>query len=87
MKKEMPIHKMVDQIFQKGVEDLVDEIAEERNFIKNYLKNLLDDDTTWQQVASDKENRKLFLINLQTLFLTEMENSALIELATIKHED
>jgi hypothetical protein len=88
MPKEKPIHKMVDEIFDKAVDnDLINDIVEERNFIKNYLKELLDDDNTWQQVAENKEHRKMFIMNMQVLFMSEMENSVLIELATTKHED
>ena len=39
MPKEKPIHKMVDEVFDKELEtDLFDEIVEERNFIVNTLK-------------------------------------------------
>jgi len=41
----------------------------------------------WQQMVDNKEARKLFLTNMQMLFLTELENSTLIELATTKHGD
>jgi len=66
MPKEIAIHKMVDQVFEKGVNRLVDEIAEE-------IDNI--------------EARKAFLTNLQMLFLNDIENSTLIELATTKQKD
>lgn len=83
----MPIHKMVDDIFKHVSDDIIDEIAEERTFIKNYLKDLLNDNDVWTNLAESKENRKDFLSHLQILFLNEMENSALIELATISGDD
>jgi DNA phosphorothioation-dependent restriction protein DptG len=86
--KEKPIHKMVDEVFDKQLEnELIDEIAEERNFIVNTLKSWIDTDEMWEQMVDNKDARKLFLMNMQMLFLTELENSTLIELATTKHED
>jgi hypothetical protein len=38
MSREIPIHKMIDQVFEKGVDDIVDDVAEERTFIVNTLK-------------------------------------------------
>jgi hypothetical protein len=88
MSKEMTIDKMVDDVFIKDLnDDLIDEITEERNFILNTLKSFIDTDEVWQQMVDNKEARKLFLNNMQVLFLQEMENSALIELATIKNEE
>lgn len=88
MPKEKPIHKMVEEVFDKQLEkDLIDEIAEERNFIVNTLKSWIETDEMWEQLVDNKEARKQFLINMQLLFLTELENSTLIELATTKHED
>jgi len=86
--KEKPIHKMIDEVFDKQLEnELIDEIAEERNFIVNTLKSWIDTDEMWEQMVENKEARKLFLMNMQMLFLTELDNSTLIELATTKHED
>jgi len=86
--KEKPIHKMIDEVFDKQLEnELIDEIAEERNFIVNTLKSWIDTDEMWEQMVDNKDARKLFLMNMQMLFLTELENSTLIELATTKHED
>jgi len=86
--KEKPMHKMIDEVFDKQLEnDLIDEIAEERNFIVNTLKSWIDTDEMWEQMVDNKDARKLFLMNMQMLFLTELENSTLIELATTKHED
>ena len=88
MPKEKPIHKMIDEVFDKQLEnELIDEIAEERNFIVNTLKSWIDTDEMWEQMVDNKDARKLFLMNMQMLFLTELENSTLIELATTKHED
>lgn len=88
MPKEKPIHKMVNEVFDKQLEnDLIDEIAEERNFIVNTLKSWIETDEMWEQMVDNKDARKLFLMNMQMLFLTELENSTLIELATTKHED
>ncbi len=79
---------MIDEVFDKQLEnDLIDEIAEERNFIVNTLKSWIDTDEMWEQMVDNKDARKLFLMNMQMLFLTELENSTLIELATTKHED
>ena len=79
---------MIDEVFDKQLEnELIDEIAEERNFIVNTLKSWIDTDEMWEQMVDNKEARKLFLMNMQMLFLTELENSTLIELATTKHED
>jgi len=86
--KEKPMHKMIDEVFDKQLEnELIDEIAEERNFIVNTLKSWIDTDEMWEQMVDNKDARKLFLMNMQMLFLTELENSTLIELATTKHED
>jgi hypothetical protein len=83
-----PIHKMVDEVFDKELEtELFDEIVEERNFIVNTLKTWIETDAIWEQMVDDKEQRKMFLMQMQMLFLTELENSTLIELATTKHGD
>jgi DNA phosphorothioation-dependent restriction protein DptG len=88
MPKEKPIHKMVDEVFDKELEtDLFDEIVEERNFIVNTLKTWIETDAIWEQMVENKEERKQFLMHMQMLFLTELENSTLIELATTKHGD
>ena len=88
MPKEKPIHKMVDEVFDKELEtDLFDEIVEERNFIVNTLKTWIETDAIWVQMVENKEERKQFLMQMQMLFLTELENSTLIELATTKHGD
>jgi hypothetical protein len=83
--KEKPIHKMVEEVFDKDVDiHLINEIAEERNFIVNTLKKFVEHDEIWVQLVDNMEARKNFLINLQMLFLNEMENQTLIELATTK---
>jgi len=88
MSKEKPIHKMIDEVFDKELEtELFDEIVEERNFIVNTLKTWIETDAIWEQMVNNKEERKQFLMHMQMLFLTELENSTLIELATTKHED
>ena len=85
MPKEKPIHKMVEEVFDKDVNtDLLDEIVEERNFIVNTLKKFVEHDEIWVQLVDNIEARKNFLINLQMLFLNEIENQTLIELATTK---
>jgi predicted transcriptional regulator len=88
MPKEIAIHKMVDQVFEKGVNKLVDEIAEERTFVVNTLRKWIEDDQMWEAfvTAEDKQTgRKLFIESLQELTLQELQTNALIELATIKH--
>jgi len=83
--KEKPIHKMVDEVFDKDItHDLIDELVEERNFIINTLKKFVEHDDLWVQLLDNMEARKQFLINLEMLFLNEIENSTLIELATTK---
>ena len=85
MPKEKPIHKMVDEVFDKDItHDLIDELVEERNFIVNTLKKFVEHDDLWVQLVDNMEARKQFLINLEMLFLNEIENSTLIELATTK---
>ena len=85
MPKEKPIHKMVEEVFDKDVtHDLIDELVEERNFIVNTLKKFVEHDDLWVQLVDNMEARKQFLINLEMLFLNEIENSTLIELATTK---
>ena len=85
MPKEKPIHKMVDEVFDKDVtHDLIDELVEERNFIVNTLKKFVEHDDLWVQLVDNMEARKQFLINLEMLFLNEIENTTLIELATTK---
>jgi DNA phosphorothioation-dependent restriction protein DptG len=82
------IHTMVDELFDKQLDsDLIDEIVEERNFIVNTLRSWIETDEVWQQMVDDKEQRKSFLNNMQMLFLTELQNSTLIELATTRHGD
>lgn len=79
---------MVDELFDKELDsDLIDEIVEERNFIVNTLRSWIETDEVWQQMVDDKEQRKSFLNNMQMLFLTELQNSTLIELATTRHGD
>ena len=76
---------MVDEVFDKDVtHDLIDELVEERNFIVNTLKKFVEHDDLWVQLLDNMEARKQFLINLEMLFLNEIENSTLIELATTK---
>jgi hypothetical protein len=85
MSKEKPIHKMVEEVFDKDVtNDLLDELVEERTFIVNTLKKFVEHDDIWVQLVDNMEARKNFLVNLQMLFLNEIENSTLIELATTK---
>ena len=85
MPKEKPIHKMVDEVFDKDVtQDLIDELAEEKTFIVNTMKKFVETDEIWEQLLDNKEARKAFLNNLQMLFLNDIENSTLIELATTK---
>ena len=85
--KEKPIHKMVDDVFQKGANALVDEIAQERQFIVSTLKDWLNDDEMWKDFVTSKQGRHMFINALQELTLQEMQTNALIELATIKNED
>jgi hypothetical protein len=85
MSKEKPIHKMVEEVFDKDVTNgLLDELVEERTFIVNTLKKFIEHDEIWVQLVDNMEARKQFLVNLQMLFLNEIENSTLIELATTK---
>jgi hypothetical protein len=86
--KEKLIHKMVEEVFDKAVDNnLIDEIVEERNFIVNTLRQFIETDEIWEQLVDNKEARKLFINNLQVLFMQETENSILIELATTKQKD
>jgi DNA phosphorothioation-dependent restriction protein DptG len=88
MPRAKAIHTMVNEVFDKELDnDLIDEIVEERNFIVNTLKSWIETDEVWQQMVDDKEQRKSFLNNMQMLFLTELQNSTLIELATTRHGD
>jgi hypothetical protein len=85
MPKEMTIDKMVDEVFDKTIDDdLINDIVEERLFIVNTLKQFLETDELWEQMVDNKEARGLFINNLQVLFMQETENSILIELVTIK---
>ena len=85
MPKEKPIHKMVEEVFDKDVtHELIDELVEERTFIVNTLKKFVEHDELWVQLVDNMEARKQFLVNLQMLFLNEIEKSTLIELATTK---
>jgi len=80
--------KMVEEVFDKAVDNnLIDEIVEERNFIVNTLRQFIETDEIWEQLVDNKEARKLFINNLQVLFMQETENSILIELATTKQKD
>lgn len=84
MSRPKAIHTMVDEVFSKELDnDLIDEIVEERNFIVNTLKTWINTDEMWQELVDNKEARKLFINNIQVLFMQETENSVLIELATI----
>jgi hypothetical protein len=86
MPKEMTIDKMVDEVFDKTIDDdLINDIVEERLFIVNTLKQFLETDELWEQMVDNKEARGLFINNLQVLFMQETENSILIELATTKN--
>ncbi len=79
---------MVEEVFDKAVDNnLIDEIVEERNFIVNTLRQFIETDEIWEQLVDNKEARKLFINNLQVLFMQETENSILIELATTKQKD
>lgn len=85
MKKEIPIHKMVDQVFEKGANALVDEIVEERKFIITTLKDWIDDDEMWKDLVTNKDGRKMFIYAVQELALQELQTNTLIEIATIKN--
>ena len=87
MKKEIPIHKMVDQAFVKGANALVDEIAEERQFIVSTLKDWINDDEMWKDFVTSKDGRKMFIAAVQELALQELQTNTLIEIATIKNGD
>ena len=87
MKKEIPIHKMIDQVFEKGANALVDEIVEERKFIITTLKDWINDDEMWKDFVTSKDGRKMFISAVQELALQEMSTNALIEIATIKNGD
>ena len=87
MKKQIPIHKMVDQVFEKGVNNLVDEIVEERQFIIKTLKDWINDNEMWKDFVDNKQGRQMFINAVQELALQEMSTNALIEIATIKNED
>ena len=79
---------MVDDEIDKELEtELFDESVEQRNFIVKTLKTWIETDEIWEQMVENKEERKMFLMQMQMLFLTELENSTLIELATTKHGD
>ena len=84
MSKETPIHKMVDQVFDKSATSVIDEIADERKFIVKALKHYIETDEVWQQFVDNKEMRKQFITSIQALTLQELESNALIELVTIK---
>jgi len=85
MPKEIPIHKMVDQVFEKGANALVDEIAEERQFIVSTLKDWLNDDEMWKDFVTNKQGRQMFIYSVQELALQELQTNTLIEIATIKN--
>jgi Flp pilus assembly CpaF family ATPase len=88
MARPKAIHTMVDEVFDKAVDDnLIQDIVEERLFIVNTLKQFLETDEIWEQMVHNKSARSLFINNLQVLFMQETENSILIELATTKHGD
>ena len=84
MSREIPIHKMIDQVFDSKADEIIDDIAEERTFIVNTLKLWIEDDEMWQQFAENKQMRKVFLMQMQALTMQELEANALIELVTIK---
>lgn len=84
MKKEIPIHKMVDQVFEKGANALVDDIAEERQFIVSTLRDWINDNEMWKDFVDNKQGRQLFINAVQELALQELQTNTLIELATIK---
>ena len=84
MPKEMSIHKMIDQVFDKKANSVIDEIVEERTFILNSMKSWISDDEMWKQFVDEKDLRKVFIWQVQALTLQELESNALIELVTIK---
>ena len=84
MEKDKPIHKMVDQVFDKKATSVIDDIVEERTFILNLMKLWVSDDEMWQMLVDDKQMRKVFIQQVQSLTLQELETNALIELVTIK---
>jgi hypothetical protein len=55
-----------------------------RRACKPSLWYFIEHDEIWVQLVDNMEARKNFLTNLQMLFLNEIENSTLIELATTK---
>ena len=80
----MSIHKMIDQVFDKKANSVIDEIVEERTFILNSMKSWISDDEMWKQFVDEKDLRKVFIWQVQALTLQELESNALIELVTIK---
>ena len=75
---------MVDQVFDKKATSVIDDIVEERTFILNLMKLWVSDDEMWQMLVDDKQMRKVFIQQVQSLTLQELETNALIELVTIK---
>lgn len=84
MPKEIAIHKMIDQVFDRKANSVIDEIVEERTFILNSMKSWISDDEMWKQFVDEKDLRKVFIWQVQALTLQELESNALIELVTIK---
>ena len=89
-KSAISIEKMIDEVFDKEIDDdLIDELAESQNLIRNFLLKTVSDNEVWEQLADPNniDERKRFIELIAITFLETDSNLFQIDLITSKHEE
>jgi hypothetical protein len=89
-KKALSIETMIDDIFNPEIDDeLINELAESQNLIRNFLIKTVADNELWEQLSDSNniEERKKFIELIAITFLETDSNMFQIDLITSKHEE
>jgi hypothetical protein len=84
-KKALSIETMIDDIFNPEIDDeLIDELAESQNLIRNFLIKTVADNELWEQLSDSNniEERKKFIELIAITFLETDSNLFQIDLIT-----
>ena len=89
-KPAVSIETMIDDIFNPEIDDeLINELAESQNLIRNFLIKTVADNELWEQLSDSNniEERKKFIELIAITFLETDSNLFQIDLITSKHEE
>jgi hypothetical protein len=89
-KPAVSIERMIDDIFNPEIDDeLINELAESQNLIRNFLIKTVADNELWEQLSDSNniEERKKFIELIAITFLETDSNLFQIDLITSKHEE